>query len=112
MNLAIPPLFFYAFGAVLVIIGGLRAYHLGWKQRPDTEVTPPPEPAADAEADAEAAADADLYPEDQPVPPTSRDQGGWSRTAGGGHKRHMLMGLLWMGMGLFLLISTAVNAGP
>ena len=33
MNVSIPPSLLYAIGTILVLFGGLRAYHLGWKQQ-------------------------------------------------------------------------------
>jgi hypothetical protein len=75
----LPPAFFYAIGVLLVVFGALRAYHLGWKRKA----------AVQAEAPEQAE--------------------GWSRTAGGGYKRHITFGVLWFGMGLFLIISTVLN---
>jgi hypothetical protein len=34
MNVQIPPAIFYFIGALLVVFGALRAYHLGWKKKP------------------------------------------------------------------------------
>ena len=93
-SVVIPPLLLYAFGVVLMILGGLRAFHLGYKRRPAAE-DPDPEAATDDEE-----AEANRRP----------GRSGWSRSEGGGYKRHLTMGLLWMAMGLFLVISTALNS--
>lgn len=96
----IPPAILYVFGLIIVSLGGLRAYHLGWKRRPSAEAAAEgPEP----EAEDEAAAREDERAEDAPRRPA------WSRADGGGYKRHITMGLLWVAMGLFLIISTALN---
>jgi hypothetical protein len=100
----IPPAILYVFGLIIVSLGGLRAYHLGWKRRPaaeaaDAAATEGPE----TEAGDEAAAKEEEPAEDAPRRPA------WSRADGGGYKRHITMGLLWVAMGLFLIISTALN---
>ncbi len=33
MRIDIPPAFFHFLGAMLILFGTLRAYHLGWKRR-------------------------------------------------------------------------------
>lgn len=86
MNLAIPPSLFYAIGAILVLFGALRAYSLGWKRRPA-----PPAPGEEAES-----ADVDEVP-------------AWDRGRGGGYKRHITFGLLWVGLGLFLIVKTILD---
>jgi hypothetical protein len=104
-NLVIPPLLLYAFGVILITLGGLRAYYLGWLKRPETV----DEGGADAGDEAEGAAEA-LDREVEPVE-TARKPGGWSRGGGAsGHKRHLLMGLLYVMMGLFIVISTVLNS--
>jgi hypothetical protein len=99
----IPPAILYAFGLIIAVMGGLRAYHLGWRRRPaGPEAAEGPElPEGEAVA-AELASDG-APGEDAAKPP------GWSRAQGGGYKRHITMGLLWVAMGLFLIISTALN---
>jgi hypothetical protein len=83
----LPPGLFYGVGAVLVVFGALRAYFLGWKQKPPRPVPGDPEKN-----------------DDEPAP------SGWSRGEGGGHKRHLTFGLLWFVMGIFLVISTILNS--
>lgn len=100
-GLVIPPLLLYAFGAVLTIMGGLRAWFLGWKQRPDV-----PE-AAGSDADDAADDQEDGSGVAGEVRGTTR--GTWSDGKTSGHKRHLTMGAIWVALGLFLIISTAVN---
>lgn len=97
-SVVIPPLLLYAFGVVLMILGGLRAFHLGYKRRPAAE-GPDGEAATDDE-NADEEADANRRP----------GRSGWARSEGGGYKRHLTMGLLWVAMGLFLVLSTALNS--
>ena len=85
MNVSIPPSLLYAIGTVLVLFGGLRAYHLGWKRRPV-----PAAPGQDPES-----ADLDESP-------------AWDRERG--YKRHITFGVLWVAMGLFLIISTIITS--
>ena len=87
MNVSIPPSLLYAIGTVLVLFGGLRAYHLGWKKKPV-----PAAPGGEAES-----------PDLDEVP-------AWDRDKGGGYKRHITFGVLWVVMGLFLIISTIVSS--
>ena len=130
MNLVIPPVLFYAFGALLVSMGGVRAYYLGWRKRPELddddeaddrdtgsvgpEVSDEDVEAAIAGSDAGAATaavvskpgdtpDADV----EPVETVPRRK--VARTGSEGHKRHLVMGLLYVAMGLFLLVSTWVG---
>jgi hypothetical protein len=86
MNVSIPPSLLYAIGTVLVLFGGLRAYHLGWKKKPV-----PAEPGGDPES-----------PDLDEVPAWDRNKGGY--------KRHITFGVLWVVMGLFLIISTIINS--
>jgi hypothetical protein len=79
----LPPVFFYGIGAMLIVFGALRAYHLGWSRR---------RAAAGASEDAEEEASS-----------------GSRRGSGYTAKRHIVWGLVWIGLGLFLVISTAVN---
>jgi hypothetical protein len=108
-SFVIPPVLLYAFGTVLTVLGGLRAYFLGWKQRPDVPeeeergnegVALAPEGAADDQDDG-----AELRGEMR-----GKARGDWSDgKRSSRHKRHIGMGLLWLGMGLFLIISTATG---
>jgi hypothetical protein len=87
MNVSIPPALLYAIGTVLVVFGGLRAWHLGWRKKPA--------PAAPGEA---------------PESPDLDEAPAWDRDRGGGYKRHITFGMLWLVMGLFLIISTILNS--
>jgi len=90
MNLVIPPLFFYAIGAMLVIFGGARAVWLGVR-RPSRELE------IDADADAGAGADQD-----------DGGQGAGKRAAAAkARRRHLIFGIVWVLMGIFLIVSTA-----
>jgi hypothetical protein len=125
VNLVIPPVLFYAFGALLVSMGGVRAYYLGWRKRPeldddevdaeDSAVAGPevsdedveaaiagqdPAVKTPAESRSSDAPDSDV----EPVETVRRRK--VARTGGEGHKRHLVMGLLYVAMGLFLLVST------
>jgi hypothetical protein len=95
----LPPAILYVFGLIIAVMGGMRAYHLGWRRRPE---------GAEGE---EAAADETGGDDASEVAPTAPEsgKGGWARAKGGGYKRHIAMGLLWVAMGLFLIISTALN---
>ena len=79
MNLVIPPLFFYAVGAMLVIFGGARTLWLGVR-RPAREIQTEP---GEAEAKAE------------------------TTTAAKARRRHFIFGIVWVLLGLFLILSTA-----
>jgi hypothetical protein len=80
MQLYIPPPFFYAIGAVLVVFGALRAKYLG-----------APRPPRVPEDDAGAAPDA--------APARGKEQ-----------HRHLRMGVLWVLLGLFLIVSTYLQS--
>ena len=97
MKLEIPPLFFYGFGVLLVMFGSLRAYHLGWRHRP-----------GGPEGEGDEGEEGDEAEEGEDAAPAIR-QSRWSRVTASGYKRHITMGLLWIAMGVFLLVSTAVN---
>jgi hypothetical protein len=101
-DIVLPPALFYAVGVVLIVFGGLRAYLLGWKQRPRAPVKTVPDAEAYGEPP-EAEAPARVASEEE------ERAGGWSPTAGGSFKRHITFGLLWVVMGLFLLVSTIIN---
>jgi hypothetical protein len=127
VNLVIPPVLFYAFGALLVSMGGVRAYYLGWRKRPEVddeaderepvragaEVSDEEVEAALAGEERSAAAPVEAKSSDAPdaeVEPveTVRPRR-VARTGSEGHKRHLVMGLLYVAMGLFLLASTWVG---
>jgi hypothetical protein len=113
VNLVIPPILLYAFGSVLVVLGSLRAYYLGWLKRPDLdegeengqdgqdvddgplEGAPPSAPLAEGE---------EVAPIETPVRRRPAPVSGST-----GHRRHLGMGLLYMLMGLFLIVSTALG---
>jgi uncharacterized membrane protein HdeD (DUF308 family) len=82
MKIDLPPALFYGVGIILIVFGVLRAHQLGWLRR--HRETP---------ADADAGADVDATPR---MDPTAR--------------RHMVFGLLWVVMGIFLVVSTYLNA--
>ena len=79
MGPRLPPVLFYAVGAILVIFGALRAWHLGWQRReepvPGDEELGEPKPQRPSQA-----------------------------------RRHIMFGLVWLVMGLFLIISTFLNS--
>jgi hypothetical protein len=80
MNLVIPPLFFYAVGAVLVISGVARTLTLG-RRRPEREIqADDPDPSVVANVAAKAAQV---------------------------RRRHLIFGVVWVLLGLFLILSTA-----
>ena len=80
MHLNVPPIIPYAVGALLVMFGMLRAKYLG-----------APRTQAMAEEDAE----------------TSTNQ---PQIRGKEQRRHLRMGVVWVLLGLFLLVSTYVQA--
>ena len=80
MQLNIPPIIPYAVGAMLVMFGILRAKYLGAPR------TPRP-----TEDEAESSTN----------PPAIR---------GKEQRRHLRMGVVWVLLGLFLLVSTFLNA--
>jgi hypothetical protein len=87
MDIVLPPALFYGVGIVLIVFGALRAVFLGLKQKPQP--------------------DAQVQEESEPVPAGAP---GWQRSSGGGYKRHITFGVLWMAMGLFLVISTIIKS--
>ena len=96
MSFQLPPIFFHAVGFMLILFGALRAYQLGWKRRqvePDVE----PQVEADGDADLDAAGAAEARAELQ-------------RRTGYTAKRHMVWGLIWIVLGLFLVVSTLLNS--
>jgi hypothetical protein len=103
MEFELPAALLYGFGALLVILGGLRAYHLGWKRKVELDA----EAAEAAGADASEGVDAG---EGEDVRGGGSAAGG-RRRDGGGYKRHLAWGVVWMGMGLFLIISTLMKRG-
>jgi hypothetical protein len=82
MKIDIPPVLFYGVGMLLILFGGLRSHQLGWQRR-HREL--PREPDGDG-------GDLDATPR---TDPTAR--------------RHMVFGLLWVVMGIFLVVSTYLN---
>ena len=79
MNLVIPPLFFYVIGALLVLFGAARALTLG-RRRPGAEIQD------------------DDPPNDPPNAPARAKA----------RRRHLMWGIIWIGMGIFLVASTAM----
>jgi hypothetical protein len=91
MRIDLPPALFHGVGILLIVFGTLRAYHLGWQRRLK-EV--PPDPEAE-----DAAAPDDGAPPPEPVlrpDPAAR--------------RHIMFGVLWVAMGIFLVVSTYINS--
>ena len=80
MHLNVPPILPYAVGALLVLFGGLRVKYLGAPRTP--RIT---------EADSDSSEN----------PPAVR---------GKEQRRHQRMGVVWVLLGLFLLISTYVQS--
>ena len=103
MRFELPPALVYAFGAVLMILGGMRAYHLGWKRKREEELA-----AAEAEKAALQADDDDDDDDDEGGAAARSDA--WRRKNGGGYKRHLAWGMLWVAMGLFLIVSTLLKS--
>jgi hypothetical protein len=79
MNLVLPPLFFYVIGAVLVIAGAARTLTLG-RRRPERDI--------------QGGDDVD-------------PQSTTAVKAAQARRRHMIFGVVWMLLGLFLILSTA-----
>ena len=79
MHLNVPPIIPYAVGAMLVLFGGLRVKYLGAPRTP--RIT---EDEADSSTDA--------------APVRGKEQ-----------RRHRRMGVVWVLLGLFLLVSTYVQ---
>lgn len=103
MNVELPPMLFYGVGVLLLVFGALRAYYLGWKKRPAL-------PQKGAQAAEGAEGDETLTDEDAQDEGRAEDRSGWARRQGGGYKRNLTFGLLWVGMGIFLILSTFLNA--
>ena len=80
MQLNIPPSFFYVFGAILVALGTMRATYLGAPRTPRESV------------------DEDDAPKDT------------APSRGPAERRHLRWGIIYVLMGLFLIISTYVQA--
>ena len=79
MNIALPPIFFYEVGTLLVVFGVLRAVVLGRRRG-----------GAGGDGDGESG---ELV-EDTPARAKTR-------------RRHLAFGIVWVVMGLFLIVSTA-----
>jgi hypothetical protein len=80
MTVELPPALFYGLGLLLIVFGTLRAHQLGWQRRLQ-------ERASGGEGDDATA-----------------------RTASGAARRHIMFGVLWIVMGLFLVISTYLKS--
>lgn len=78
MNIEIPPAVFYAVATVLIVFGGLRAYHLGAAGR-----------RLRGDGSGEEDESKDTSDVKDPVA-----------------KRHFRWGIIWVAMGIFLLVST------
>jgi hypothetical protein len=86
MRIDLPPALFYGVGIILIVFGLLRAQQLGWQRR-HREL--PREPGDSNDDGAEV----DATPRTDPAA-----------------RRHMVFGLLWVVMGLFLVVSTYLNS--
>ena len=81
MRIDLPPALFHGVGLLLVVFGTLRAYRLGWQRRRRESRSP----SSGHEDD-------------------------------GGHRpdpaarRHIMFGVLWVAMGVFLVVSTYINS--
>lgn len=75
---SIPPVIFYALGAILIVFGALRAYMFGWKARRV--------PALADDLDVDQARAAERRVKEQ--------------------RRHLMMGVVWVIMGIVLVVST------
>jgi uncharacterized membrane protein HdeD (DUF308 family) len=84
MNIQLPPALFYGVGTMLIVFGALRAIYLGWQRRPAK--APEKAPGEESLEDVEVARD------------------------GKDARRHIMFGILWVAMGLFLVISTFLNS--
>jgi hypothetical protein len=125
VNVVIPPVLLYAFGALLVSLGGTRAYYLGWRKRPELDDDDEADVAEAASAGPEVSdeeVEAAIAGRDPAVEAKSSDAPDGdvepvetvrprkvARTGGDGHKRHLVMGLLYVAMGLFLLVTTWIG---
>jgi hypothetical protein len=83
MRIDLPPALFYGVGIILIVFGLLRAHQLGWQRR-HRDLAREPDPEA---------GEVDATPRTDPAA-----------------RRHMLFGLLWVVMGIFLVVSTYVNS--
>jgi hypothetical protein len=86
MRIDLPPALFYGLGTILIVFGTLRAHQLGWLRR-HRELPRDPEVAAGADVDVDAPPRMD---------PTAR--------------RHIMFGLLWVVLGIFLIVSTYMKS--
>lgn len=75
---SIPPVVFYALGAMLIFFGALRAYMFGWKARRVRSLSD------------------DLDP----------DQARAEERRAKDQRRHLMMGVVWVVMGVVLIAST------
>jgi hypothetical protein len=92
MNVQLPPFLFYAVGVMLMVFGTLRALLMGVRGR--------------KEADAELAADRAAGEGGEAPDPDDRERA--TRKAREA-RRHVVFGIVWVAMGLFLVISTFLN---
>ncbi len=109
-GIQLPPALLYGVGVVLMVFGALRAYTLGWKQRPRAQAR------AERELEKLAGDDYGQPPAEEAVEtPEAKEQGesraaGWSAAPGGStYRRHLFFGVLWVLMGAFLVISTILH---
>jgi len=101
MSVAIPPALFYGIGIALTLFGAGRAYYLGWRQRPGAEDEASPEEGSSEEGEGGGEEGREGQGE---VVPERKSAGGQA------YKRHLAFGILYVVMGLFLIISTAIKA--
>ena len=93
MNVQLPPFLFYAVGVMLMVFGTLRAVLMGVRGRKEAE-------AELAAADRAAGEGGEAPDPDDRERATRR-----AREA----RRHVVFGIVWVAMGLFLVISTLLN---
>ena len=86
MQVNLPPMLFYALGSVLVLFGGLRITFLG-------------APRARRRRDDDLSEEASSQALEEEPPTRGREQ-----------RRHIRWGIMWILMGLFLVISTFLQA--
>src|ERR1700742_3234776 len=105
MKVVLPPLFFYGVAALLIVLGALRAYHLGWKSRPGRAKPPvrrPPlfpqrpdgEPASGAALEAGETVSEELEDEEGDDE-LDEEEVAAEKSANKNANRHIKFGLLW-----------------
>jgi hypothetical protein len=95
MRIDLPPALFHGIGLLLIVFGTLRAYRLGWQRRlrESRSSSSASEDFEDSEhSEHEDAVDGGRYRPD----PAAR--------------RHIMFGVLWVAMGIFLVVSTLINS--